>query len=169
MAAPRVEALRVSRLAVAIPLLSLASMILTSQPLDAISITIQGNWSKTVQATDLTGEAGSDLVSTYESDPNQSVVSIQSTTGSWRVDVKKSDSVWDSGLGLDVRRTSDGTGVGSITGGTSYLEITGVDTTFFDGLDDRLDIDLQLRITGVSTSLGAQSFATTITYTVIEN
>ena len=138
------------------------------RPLDAITITVQGSWSKTIGSADLIAGAGSDLTSTYESSSNQGVITIGSTAGSWRVDVKKLDTVWDSDLHLHVRRTSDGTGPGSISGGTSYVEITGVDTTLFSGDDDRSDVDQQLRISGVSVSLGVSNFSTTITYTVVD-
>ena len=139
-----------------------------ARPLAAITITVQGTWAKTVGSADLTAGAGSDLTSTYESSSNQGVLSIGSTAGSWRVDVKKLDTSWDSDLHLEVRRTSDGTGSGSISGGASYVEITGVDTTLCSGDDERSDVDLQLRISGVSVSLGAANFSTTITYTVVD-
>ena len=158
---------RLRRLTLAISVMSLLSFT-GGRPLDAITITVVGSWSKTVGAADLIAGAGSDLTSTYESGANQGVMSIGSPIGSWRVDVKKLDTVWDTDLHLDVRRTSDGTGLGSISGGTTYIEITGVDTTFFSGDDDRSDVDLQLRISGVSVSLGVSNFSTTITYTVVD-
>ena len=136
--------------------------------LEAVSISVLGSWSQTVGELDLVGGAGSDLTGSYESALDQGMISIAGTLGSWRVDVKKSDTTWHNDLRLDVQRTSGGTGTGSISGGATYLEVTSVDTTFFSGDADRSDVDVQLKISGVSVSLEIGSFSTTVTYTVTD-
>ena len=46
---------------------SFASLLALGPPIHAITISVLGTWSKTVGALDLTGGAGSDLTSAYES------------------------------------------------------------------------------------------------------
>lgn len=135
---------------------------------DAITIAVVGDWTQTLGALDLVAGPGSDFPAAVESNSDQGAISIGGAAGSWRVDVKKTDSVWHGDLALEVRRTSDGTGSGSISGGLSYLEVTGLDTTFFQGDADRSAVDVQLRISGVSAALGVATFATTVTYTVVD-
>ena len=136
--------------------------------LQAINISVIGSWSRAVGELDLVAGGGSDLTFSYESALDQGLISISGTGKSWRVDVKKSDTTWHNDLRLDVQRTSAGTGAGSISGGTTYLEVTNVDTTFFSGNKSRSDVDVQLKISGVSVSLEIDSFSTTVTYTVTD-
>ena len=138
----------------------------------AISISLVGVWSETVDESDLAGGAGSDLISTYESASNQVSIDITGTTGdsdAWRIDVKKTDTSWHSDLHLSLRRTSDGSGSGSITGGTSYQEATDTFTEFFSGSGDRTGINVQLKITGVSVNVPTDTYSTTVYYTVVDN
>jgi hypothetical protein len=80
----------------------------------------------------------------------------------------RTDVTWDSHLTLSVRRTSDGVGGGAISGGDSYLPLGTGTSTFFSGTGDRLNIQMQLRLDGVSASVPANSYATTITFTVVD-
>jgi hypothetical protein len=137
----------------------------------AISISAVGTWSETVDETDLAGGPGSNLTSTYESAADQVSLDLSGTTGDldiWRVDVKKTDTTWHSDLHLYLRRTSDGTGTGSISGGASYLEATDTYAEFFSGGGDRAAIHVQLKIMGVSVSVPANAYSTTIYYTVVD-
>ena len=146
-----------------------ASLSLPQAPaLEAIDISLQGDWSTTLGALDLEAGAGSELTGVHQSDTDHAVISIAGATGPWRVDARKSDLTWDSALQLAVRRTSDGTGSGSISGGTSYLDVSAFDATLFSGDADRDGVDLQIRLSGVSAALGASSFSTTLTYTVVD-
>ena len=148
---------------------SIVSLLASAPPLDAVTILVQGGWSKSVGALDLSAGPGSDLIDTQESAPDQGVISIEGAPGPWRVDVRKSDTAWDGELRLALRRTSDGTGSGAISGGGSYVEVGAFDTTLFSGDSDRAGIGVQLRLSGVSAALGASSFSTTVTYTVVED
>jgi hypothetical protein len=84
------------------------------------------------------------------------------------VDVKKSDTNWHANFQLYVRRTSDGSGSGSISGGTSYQEITDTDQSFFNGTLDRSNITGQLELTGVTVQIPVDTYTTTVYYTVVE-
>jgi len=133
----------------------------------AVNITITGSWSETIDASDLQAGAGSDLIDTYESASNTVAIDIIAPTN-WRVDVKKSDTNWHANSQLYVRRTSDGSGSGSISGGTSYQEITDTDQSFFNGTIDRSNITGQLKLTGVSVQIPVDTYTTTVYYTVVE-
>jgi len=139
----------------------------------AISISAVGTWSETVDQADLAGAPGSNLNTTYESATDQVSIDISGTVpappaDNWRVDVKKTDTTWHSDLHLHLKRTSDGTGPGTISGGSSYLEVTDTYAEFFGGANDRTGIYLQLKITGVSVSVPANTYSTTIYYTVVD-
>ena len=136
-----------------------------------ISITVTGDWSETINASDLQAGAGSNLISTYESVANAVSIDISGTAGisdNWRVDIKKVDSVWHNSLHLHVKRTSDGAGSGSVSGGASYQEVTDIDQSFFSGNDDRSNINIQLKLDGVSIQVPPDNHTTTIYYTVID-
>jgi len=135
----------------------------------AVGIKLNGVWSETIDASDLQAGAGSDLIDTHESLSDQISIEIIGATGkNWRVDVKKNDTNWHSAFELSVRRTSDGTGSGTISGGTSYQEVTDTDKTFFDGSGSRQDIFEQLKLSGVSVQVPWDTYITTIYYTVVE-
>jgi len=154
-------------------LLISASLMIASSvapPAFAIDITLTGDWSTTIDSDDLISGAGSDLNPTYESPSDQVLVDITNTMGggdSWRVDVHKSDVVWNSDITVYAHRTSNGTG-GSVSGGTSYLQITVSDQTFFTGTDDVADIGLQYKIDGISIDINPNTYTTTIVYTVVD-
>jgi hypothetical protein len=137
----------------------------------SISVSVVGVWSESVDETDLAGGPGSDLVGTYESSADQVSADISGTTGdldTWRVDVKESDNTWHGNLHLYLKRTSDGTGSGSISGGGSYMEVSDTYVEFFGGGGDRTGIHLQLKIMGVSVGVPAEAYSTTVSYTVVD-
>jgi hypothetical protein len=146
-------------------------LVLPAGPVHAIDIALAGSWAVSIDAGDLTGGPGTDLTDTYESETAQITITISNTPGSgdnWRVDVKRMDTNWDSDLTLEVRRTGDGAGGGSISGGTTYQEIDTTDTAFFSGSGDRSDITLQLRLSGVSVHVPPDAYSTSVTYTVVD-
>ena len=138
----------------------------------AISITAAGSWVDTIDENDLAGGPGSDLIGAHESAANQVSLGITGTTGGtdrWRVDVRRVDTTWHTNLHLHLRRTSNGSGPANrISGGTSYQEITDIYRTFFSGRGDRLGIDVQLRMTGVSVAIPAATYSSTVYYTVVD-
>jgi hypothetical protein len=150
-----------------------ASLLLWGASWAAISISAIGAWSETVDEADLAGAPGSNLITTYESATDQVSLDISETTAApppdtWRVDVKKTDTTWHSDLHLYLKRTSDGTGPGTIMSGGSYQEVTDTYTSFFAGANDRTGINVQLKITGVSVNVPADAYSTTIYYTVVD-
>ncbi|TET45598.1 hypothetical protein E3J62_07380 [candidate division TA06 bacterium] len=136
-----------------------------------ISITASGDWTRTIDANDLQSGAGSDLTSTYESATDQVTIDISGTLGdldNWRVDVARIDFAWHSDLHQYIKRTSDGTGGGSISGGTSYQEVINTWQTFFSGSGDRSNIAVQLKLTGVSIQIPVNNYSAMIFFMVID-
>lgn len=134
-------------------------------------ITATGNWSGTIDASGLTGGAGTDLNPTYTSASDQVSITISNTSDDWdfwRVDVRKSDTNWHNDLGLSVRRTSSGTGTGSISGGTSYIAAGDLDTEFFRGRGDRSNILVKLQLSGVSVQVLPGTYSASIVFTVVD-
>lgn len=137
----------------------------------AISITCTGSWTETIDRADLQGGPGSDLNSDYESSSGTGAIDITGTAGdfdTWRVDVRRTDASWDSRLSLYVRRTSDGTGTGPISGGTAYQAITATNASFFEGGGDHTNVTIQLRLSGMSYAIPAANYTTTVVLTVVD-
>ena len=138
-----------------------------------MSLGCDGSWSKTITASNLTSGAGSNLTSTYESSTSQANIDISLTLGildRWRVDVHKVDGTWHSDVHLYIRRSSDGwtdLGLGTISGGSSYIEVTGVSQTFYSGSGNRYDADVQLKLTGISLSIPPGTYSTTVYITLV--
>ena len=146
----------------------LAVLLLFTAETLAIQIVVTGSWTRTIDAADLQGLAGSDLNPVYESATKQIGIEIRQTSANWSVDIKKIDTNWHGNFHLFVRRTSNGNGSGSISGGTTYQEVTDVDQAFFSGFRVRTFIDIQLRLEGVSVQVPQDSYTTTLYYTVTE-
>ena len=129
-------------------------------------ITASGGWSETHTAADLVSGAGSDLPSSVTSTSGSTTLTILNVVGAWRVMVRRNSSPWNSHVSLYVRRTSAGTGSGSITGGDSYTEITGTDTEIFTGSDARSLVSLQYKLTGLNNNIPPATYLSTLTFTV---
>lgn len=137
---------------------------------DAIELTAAGGLMRIVNSSDLMAGAGSNLATAYD-DAAATTLAIANTTGSsdhWRIDVKRSDSTWNSSLKLYVKRISDGSGNGAVTDGLSYVEITGNEIQFFSGSGDRSGLSLSYELTGMSVAIEPKMYSTTVTFTVID-
>ncbi len=136
----------------------------------AIEIFATGGWNETINATDLIAGAGSDLISTYTSAENDTTLNITKARGKdyyWRVDIRRSGTNWPPGFNLYARRKSDGTGYGSISGGTTYIPISATDQTFFNGSENRSGINCQYQLSGMSINIPPGTYITNIIYTVV--
>lgn len=140
--------------------------------LAAISIVETGSWSTTVDAQDLLSGAGSDLADTQTSTSNQVTLDISGTTGdtdNWSVNIRRTDTTWDSDFTVYVRRTGGGTGGGTISGGTTFQAVTTTDAQLFTGAGDRSGIQLEFKVTGFSVSaIPVDSYATSLTYSIVD-
>ena len=138
---------------------------------EGIDIYATGGWGETIDASDLVSGAGSDLLDTYESAPNATAATISSCAGdtdNWRGDVRRADGTWHGDFTLYVKKTSDGTGTGSISGGLTYTAITTIDTQHFSGAGNRDNINLQYKLTGMSIHVSPANYSTSVIFTVVD-
>ena len=137
--------------------------------LDAINLTVSGSWTNVIDVSDLQGGPGSDLIASYESPLNQIALTISSASGlNWQISVRKIDSVWNASLQLAAKRTSSGSGTGTVSGGTSYLTLTSTDQTLFTGRGNKSSVAIRLRLSGVSVDIPPNTYSTTVVYTVVQ-
>ena len=142
-------------------------------PAPPFRIRLNGNWSLTLRSNDLLPSAigGADWVGTFESsgadNPRVTISGVVPDTPPWRVDVRRTITVWPAAVPLYVRRITDGTGPGTISGGLAYQAVTAVDQQFFTGTGDRSQVDLQLRLESVSAG-DATDYDTEVFYTLAE-
>lgn len=138
----------------------------------AIDISATGGWSETINEADLVSGAGSDLFDSYESATDASVIDITNAVDkkdNWRVDVRRVDGGgWHGDFTVYVKRTSNGNGQGSVSGGLSYIEITTTDTEFFSGAGNLWNIDVQYQLTGMSIYVLPNNYSTTVVFTVVD-
>jgi hypothetical protein len=135
----------------------------------AINVTVTGDWTLVIDENDLQDGPGSDLNPQYPSATDQISVDITQTGKNWTVYIQGSITNWYSGLSVYVRRTSDGSGNGWISGGTNWMQVTLGSQQFFQGNKRRLGIHVQCGLTGMSVQVPPDTYSGTITYTVVEN
>ena len=152
-------------------LLILISLFPALARVEAIDISATGGWIETIDASDLISGAGSDLIDAYESISDATSIDISNTANkndNWRVDVRRSDGTWHGDFTIYARRTSDGNGQGSVSGGLSYTVITTTDTQFFSGAGNLANIDVQYQLTGMSVSVSPTIYSTSVVFTVVD-
>jgi len=118
-----------------------------------------------MRCRNLQAGAGSNLTGTYES-TSGITITVYNTVAAWRVDVQKVDSNWDSSLLLYIKRTTNGYGDGSISGGLSYQEITAINQSFYTGTNVRAGVSIRFQLTGVSIQVPPDVYTTTVYFTV---
>jgi hypothetical protein len=135
----------------------------------AIELAASGGLTRNIGRTDLVSGAGSNMNSTY-TDAAATSLTVSDTAGAsdnWRIDVRKADTAWNGALLLKVRRDTDGSGSGSVAGGTSFIEITDSDGQFFSGVGDRSGISLSYQLTGMAVTIPPGFYNTTVIFTVV--
>ena len=132
-------------------------------------ITITGSWSLVIDASDLQSGPGSDLEPQYASADDQIIVDIIHTNRRWSVTVHGVVNHWHNDLSVYLRRRSDGSGPGWISGGTCWQKVSLTPQYFFQGNKRRTDIDVQCGLDGVSIQVPPDTYSGSIIYTVVEN
>ena len=131
-------------------------------------VSSSGNWTEMIDASDLVAGAGSDVTSQYESGSGAATLTISNTAGaSWRILARRSDSTWHGDFVLAVRRTSDGSGSGAVIGGSSYTQLSTLDTEIFSGSGDRSNIAVQYKLTGMSKIVSPNLYSSGITFVLL--
>lgn len=132
----------------------------------AADLTSMGDWTETLTASSLSSGAGSDLPNQLESVAGVTTLTITNAPGAWKIRARRNSSEWNSNLALFVKRTSAGSGSGSISGGEGYVEITGSDSEIFAGSESRSSISLQFKLTGLASNVAAETYLSSIIFTV---
>jgi hypothetical protein len=131
-------------------------------------ITAIGGWLQMLNTSFLLAGAGSNLQSSVVSIAGSTVIDLSGAGGSWTVRARLSPGLWDSNVTLQVRRASDGIGLGSssIVGGESFIDVTTTDTLFFTGKGNRTGVALQYRLTGLSCQVPPGTYTAPVIFTV---
>ena len=133
-----------------------------------LKISVSGSWSLGIDQSNLMSGGGSKLQSTYQSPPDATLIDIKADKkSSWAVYVRRIQ--LPNHLTIDVRRTSDGRGKGTIEGGENFIPLGEGYTMLFRGRDERKDVTIQYRIRGVSISISQGLRDLKIIYTVEED
>lgn len=122
-------------------------------------------------------EAGSDYVGEYVSATNQVIInaSVPLLLGNAKVSVQQSSSAtWHNQLKLSIKRNGPGSTLCvlcSISGGDNYIPLSTTSIDLFQivavlALAEYNNIPLQLKLTGVSVTLPAAIYETTLIYTI---
>ena len=134
------------------------------------SVTVTGSWALNISVADLLGGPGSPLNNSYESLVDQIIIDIDGKkVNGWILYVRRSDITWNSDFRLNIKRTSNGSaGGGTVTGGTTYQEITTTDAEFFQGDKKLKGIENQLQLQLLSGVVDSDTYQTTVIYTVTD-
>ncbi len=110
-------------------------------------------------------EAGSDIDAIFTT--SQALINLTiNTSRSYRISVRRADTNWDNRLSFYVRRTGNGSGRGSIFGGTDFLLLDNFDRTFFEGFFTRSSIPIQYEFRNLSVLVPADGHTSAVVYTI---
>lgn len=146
---------------------SLILLALLTVPASAIQLLVMGGWSESIGSSDLIAGPGTDIRSPIASGGSQAVIDITDTGGAaWTLKVARQDVNWPTGVGIAVRRTSNGSGSGTISGGTGYVSVGGMEQVLCEGTGDRSNLAIQLKLEGLSVQHAPDTYGTNLVYTV---
>ena len=150
-------------------LLFAAGLLLAPQ-LNAQNIYLSGSWTLFIGDVDLQTGPGSDLNPTYTSAADQVLIEVKylSPQYDYLVTIHLSPVSWHSDFIFRVRRTGDGSGPGWISGGLSWMQLTGIGQDFFTVNKNRRDIPIQYQLDDVSIQVEPGTYVTDVVYTIIE-
>lgn len=143
--------------------------------LKAQTLAVTGsNW--TVSIPSIT-EAGTNYAGTYESATNQILLaaSVPLLLGNAKVSVHyQANPTWNNGLILSAKRTGNGTTLCvlcTISGGTNYQTVTLTDIELFRisavlALASYSNIPIQLQLSGVSVTIPATAYQSSVVFTI---
>lgn len=144
----------------------LAAALLCGTMAGAADLTALGTWVATISSQSLTGGAGSGLAQQVESLTAVTTLTISNTSGAWSLRAHRSGGHEHGDVTVYVRRTSNGTGTGTIAGGSGYVELTTADAELFSGSENRNGVTLQFKISGVSHRLTPDTYFSNIVFTI---
>jgi hypothetical protein len=153
-----------------------------SMAANAQKIKATGGWNNVVSTTTVT-EAGNNYpVSVTTSLASQTFIDLESLQGAatgtantkrYEVEVSGTGIVWNANLQLKVLRTSDGVmgggfPTGTISGGTSSIDVSNNPVLFFNGTvkkeDNNNGINVQYELSGFSVLIPAGTYTMSVVY-----
>lgn len=137
-----------------------------SAVLRGADLTSQGDWVLSVNASHLVTGAGSNFPAQFESLAGVTTLTITNAPGNWSLKARCVGGHGHGGVAIHVKRTSAGTGSGTINGGTAYVELGANDAELFTGSEARSGISLQFRLTGLSPDVPPAAYFSSIVFTV---
>lgn len=141
-------------------------LILLGHLAQGADLTAMGDWTETITATNLVTGAGSDLPSQFESISGVTVLAISNAPGPWTLRARIAGAGGHGDVIVQVKRTSAGSGTGSVEGGTTYTALNGLDTEIFSGTESRESISLQFKLTGLSCRISPDTYLSSVIFTV---
>ena len=128
-----------------------------------------GGWSNSIAATTIT-TTGNNYSQNVTSGISQTFIDISPTTINWIVRINKMDTHWHNSLELYAKRVGNGfLTTATISGGTIFSIIQNTPVEFFRGTYSITSIPIQYEIRGLSVLIPADSYSTTIYYTISDN
>lgn len=160
----------ITTMRITIPAL-IAFLIFLASPLWALGLKVNLNtWNLTVNSSNLgpPAEAGQQLTSTYTSATVTSTLTVTGAGNSqpWRINIRKSDGSWNSQFSLEIERTSDGSGSGTITPDPGFIQVRDTDTVFITGTGNRKDMNCLYRLSNITLLVPPGNYSTTIIFTL---
>ena len=140
----------------------------------AVNIDASNDWSSCQLQNTIT-QAGDYYSSTLSSDEATlscddaflTITGVATSTTSWSVSTRLVDSL--SGMNLELRRSGNGTGDSTPSGGDSYTTLSTAPQAFFSGQGNVSSIPLQFRIRNFDVSAGNGSLNLQIQYQITTN
>lgn len=125
-----------------------------------------GDWTGAASAAQLVSRAGSNLAPQVQSLSGITTLSVSNAPGPWKIRARRGGGAWPANVTLLVKRTSAGAGSGTVSGGDSFVEVTGSEVELFSGLGRRSNIALQFKLTGLSVGLSPATYLSSIIFSV---
>ncbi len=140
-----------------------------------VTLRVDGNWTRNIGSADLTGGAGSDLQSTYNSSNDGAAISMDISKSpwwlylfvrwNWRIDVNYEIMNWHPNMQLWVRRTGQES---DIYDGMNFQQVTTNPTYFISGNRNHYNVPLEYELRGISVYIPVDQYQVTVVYTITE-
>ncbi len=147
-------------------LLQLLSLFALTSLTHGADLTSSGDWFESISAANLLAGAGSNLQPNFESVSGVTMLTISDASGPWTLRARLAGGGGHGDVTVSVKRTSGGSGSGSISGGTAYLALTGSDAELFSGSENRSSLSLQFKLTGLSPAVSPATYLSSIIFSV---
>ena len=157
----------VAAMALAILLLSVAGAKEAAAGQPPVITVGGGGWNQTIDSSNLTAGAGSDLTPTYSSAGTTLDINATPNPSPWTIRVSRDSAAWNSNLQLSVKLTGVGSGqkssVTTPVGSTTL--VTTAATTFISGKGYTTGMAWNYILGNVSVSIPPGTYTTTVTFT----